>query len=106
MIHLDASFLIEALRAGSPQSARLEAWARANETIAMRAVAWTEFLCGPLDATTASLATMIGDKDYTVEMATVAARLFTVQPYRAATQLLDRLHDCSRRHLGGHCHRH
>ena len=78
MIHLDTSFLIRGLRAGSPESERLTAWAQADETIAMSAVAWTEFLCGPLDAGTASLAAVIVDRrvHYTDEMATVAARLF------------------------------
>ncbi len=78
MIHLDTSFLIGALRAGSPESEKLEAWARANETITMSSVAWTEFLCGPLDAAAASVASMLVDRrlDFTAEMAEVAARLF------------------------------
>lgn len=78
MIHLDTSFLIKALRPGSPESEKLETWARADETITMSSVAWTEFLCGPLDAGAASVAAMLVDRrlDYTVEMAEVAARLF------------------------------
>ena len=78
MIHLDTNFLIGALQAGSPESEKLERWARANETITMSAVAWTEFLCGPLDAGAASVAATLVDRrlDFTVEMAEVAARLF------------------------------
>ena len=49
-----------------------------NETFAMSAIAWTEFLCGPLDATAVSLAAVIVDHrlDYTAEMAAVASQLF------------------------------
>ena len=44
----------------------------------MSAIARTEFLCGPLDATAVSLATVVVERraDYTVEAADVAARLF------------------------------
>lgn len=44
----------------------------------MSAIAWTEFLCGPLDATAVSLAAVIVDRriDYTAEVADLAARLF------------------------------
>ena len=78
MIHLDTSFLIRSLRAGSAESERIEAWTRANETFAMSAIAWTEFLCGPLDAIAVSLATVIVDRrlDYTAEAADLAAKLF------------------------------
>ena len=78
MIHFDTSFLIRSLLAGSPESERLETWTRANETFAMSAIAWTEFLCGPLDATAVSLATVVVERrlDYTVEAADIAVRLF------------------------------
>lgn len=78
MIHFDTSFLIRSLLARSPESERLEAWAQANETFAMSAIAWTEFLCGPLDATSVSLAAVIIDRrfDYTAEVGELAARLF------------------------------
>lgn len=78
MIHFDTSFLIRSLLAGSPESERLGAWTQANETFAMSAIAWTEFVCGPLDATSVSLATVIVDRrlDYTAEVADLAAQLF------------------------------
>jgi len=49
MIHLDTSYLIRALVRGSPQDKRLREWLRRGEQMAMSAVAWAEFLCGPLD---------------------------------------------------------
>ena len=50
MIHLDTSFLIHALAEGTPQDRRLRAWLAAGEALGMSAVAWAEFLCGPVDA--------------------------------------------------------
>jgi predicted nucleic acid-binding protein len=48
MIHLDTNFLIDALVAGSAAEARLVGWLASGETIGISAVAWGEFLCGPL----------------------------------------------------------
>lgn len=50
MIHLDTSFLVRALAAGTPQDGRLRAWLAAGEPLGMSAVAWAEFLCGPVEA--------------------------------------------------------
>lgn len=50
MIHLDASFLIRALAEGTPEDERLRAWLAAEEVLGMSAVAWAEFLCGPVEA--------------------------------------------------------
>lgn len=49
MIHLDTSFLVHALAAGTFQDQRLREWLAAGETIGMSAVAWAEFLCGPVE---------------------------------------------------------
>jgi len=49
MIHLDTSFLVHALAAGTAQDQRLRAWLAAGETIGMSSVAWAEFLCGPVE---------------------------------------------------------
>jgi predicted nucleic acid-binding protein len=48
VIHLDTSFLVRALAAGTPQDGRLRAWLAAGEPLGMSAVAWAEFLCGPV----------------------------------------------------------
>lgn len=50
MIHLDASFIIRALAEGTPQDRRLRAWLAGGEPLGMSAVAWAEFLCGPVEA--------------------------------------------------------
>lgn len=48
MIHLDTNFLIAALQPGTPEQAKLDAWTGLNEPLGISAVAWGEFLCGPL----------------------------------------------------------
>lgn len=50
MIHLDTSFLIRALHPGSSQDALLRAWLRDRQPLGMSALAWAEFLCGPIPA--------------------------------------------------------
>jgi predicted nucleic acid-binding protein len=59
MILLDTSFLIRALVPGSAEDVRLRAWLAGDTEIAMSAVAWAEFLCGPLDADALALAAAV-----------------------------------------------
>lgn len=56
MIHLDTNFLIDALVPGSVQEAQLVGWLGAGETLGISALAWGEFLCGPLSPTAEALA--------------------------------------------------
>lgn len=86
-IHLDTSFLILALVRGTPEDAHLRRWLRAGEPLAVSAVAWTEFLCGPVADQALDLAHTIvpervpfGDAD-----ADVAARLFNEAGRRRGT---------------------
>jgi predicted nucleic acid-binding protein len=48
LTHLDASFLVHALRRGTHADARLRGWLVSNEPLGISAMAWTEFCCGPL----------------------------------------------------------
>lgn len=48
MIHLDTNFLIGLLDKGSSQSGEVDGWLAAGEIIATSAIAWTEFLNGPV----------------------------------------------------------
>lgn len=50
MILLDTSFLIRALVRRSTEDARLRVWLRDGEPIGIAALAWAEFLCGPVSA--------------------------------------------------------
>jgi predicted nucleic acid-binding protein len=78
MIHLDASFLIRALAEGTPEDRKLRAWLAAEEALGMSAVAWTEFLCGPVAAPDLELVDrIVRDRVAFGEgEATLAARLF------------------------------
>ena len=55
-IHLDTNFLIGSLAAGSAQDTALRRWLEEGRRLAISAVAWTEFLCGPLSANVTELA--------------------------------------------------
>ncbi len=78
MIHLDTSFLIRALAEGTPQDGSLRAWLAAGEALGMSAVAWAEFLCGPVEAENLQLVDrLVPDRVAFGEAeATLAARLF------------------------------
>lgn len=78
MIHLDTSFLIRALVPGSPQDIQLRDWLSTETPLAISAVAWAEFLCGPLAAHDLSLAAaVVGEAvPLTADHALRAAELF------------------------------
>lgn len=78
MTHLDTSFLIRALKVGTPEDRKLREWIGKGESLAMCTIAWGEFLCGPLSRHEFELAdAIIGPRrDFTSEHAAVAARIF------------------------------
>lgn len=47
MIHLDTNLLIDLVTIGSPQVARIRGWLEAGESLAVSAIAWSEFCNGP-----------------------------------------------------------
>ena len=48
MIYLDTNYLIGLLVKGSPQAFEVDGWLAAGESLAASAIAWTEFLNGPV----------------------------------------------------------
>lgn len=56
MIHLDTNFLVQALVPGSAAGAKLQAALTDREDLGMSTVAWSEFLCGPLNPQDEALA--------------------------------------------------
>ena len=78
MIHLDTSFLIRALIRGSREDHRLRSWLAAREALGMSAVAWTEFLCGPIEAPLLGLVTELVTEraPFSEDESAVAATLF------------------------------
>lgn len=90
MIHLGPSFLNRMLKRGSAEARFLEA-AAPDEPVVVSAVAWTEFLCGPIEPAEEELALRIvdGHRDLTFEHAGIAARLFNESGRRSSS-----LSDC------------
>jgi predicted nucleic acid-binding protein len=56
MIHLDTNFLIQGLIPNSAAGARVRTWRRTGEALGISSISWSEFLCGPLNATDEALA--------------------------------------------------
>jgi predicted nucleic acid-binding protein len=84
MIHLDTNFLIVALVPGTPQDVRVGRWLRSGEAVAMSAVGWAEFLCGPIPEKLLELAARIVTERVPLleEDAAVAAKLFNASGRR------------------------
>lgn len=49
MIHLDTNYLIGLLVKGSPEAAEVDGWLAAGQLLAASAIAWAEFLNGPVN---------------------------------------------------------
>lgn len=78
MIHLDTCFLIRGLVKGSPEDRLLRKWLRTETPLAMSAVSWTEFLCGPVELGEIELASnFVGARvPFRSQDSSMAARLF------------------------------
>jgi predicted nucleic acid-binding protein len=78
VIHLDTGFLIRSLVPESPEDTALRRWLGDAEELGMSAIAWTEFLCGPLSKDQAELALRIVTEiaGFLEEDAVLGARLF------------------------------
>ena len=50
LVALDSNFLVAVRNAASKSAAQLEQWLRQAWTVRVSAVAWSEYLCGPLSA--------------------------------------------------------
>ena len=77
-VHLDASFLIRALVAESAEALKLHRWNAAGRTLTMSALAWSQFLCGPVETEDQALAERMVRAVVPIgsEEASRAARLF------------------------------
>jgi predicted nucleic acid-binding protein len=86
-IHLDSSFLIRALVAGSPESSVLDAWLGAGRVVSISTLAWGEFLCGHLSEEDEELAARVTRKHVPLrtEEAVEAARLFNATGRRRSS---------------------
>ncbi len=89
IVHLDTSFLIRALIPDSAENRKLREWIASGATLVISAVAWAEFLCGPLTADELQLAARVvgPPQDFTSRHATIAARLFNTSGRRRGTMV-------------------
>ncbi len=80
MIHLDTSVLIHALVPASPADRLLRRWLGGGDRLAISAVAWAEFLCGPIGAIEVeAAAAIVGDiVPFAAADADTTASLFTL----------------------------
>jgi predicted nucleic acid-binding protein len=87
MIHLDTSFLIEALVPGSAAETKLLDWLTAGEDFAVSAIAWSEFLSGPLTPQDEMLAQLLlsAPESFLAGDARRAAELFSLTGRRSRT---------------------
>lgn len=87
MIHLDTSFLVRALLAGSLEDERLRSWLSAGEPLGISAVAWAEFLCGPVEPSGMELVGLVvpDPVPFAEGEAVLAARLFNESGRRRGT---------------------
>jgi predicted nucleic acid-binding protein len=88
MTDLDANFLVVALHGNASVLRALEKWLQRGEVIAMSAVAWSEFLCGPLTAEQAERARIFVSRieAFTLADAVLAAELFNATGRRQRSQ--------------------
>lgn len=59
MIHLDANYLMLATVAGSPEDRRIRAWLAEGEMLATSAIAWMEFVTGPVSTEAVSAMALV-----------------------------------------------
>ncbi len=79
MILLDTNYLIHGLVANTAEAGKINSWLEQGEPICIAAIAWYEFLCGPLSADEITLATAIltaGVIPFTDDEAIKSAQLF------------------------------
>jgi predicted nucleic acid-binding protein len=79
MIHVDTNILIEMITLGSPMAKNLREWLKTGEQLATSAIAWSEFLSGPVSQNQINgVRTILADQivPFGVSEAATAAHLF------------------------------
>jgi predicted nucleic acid-binding protein len=87
VIHLDASFLIRALVRGSAEDHLMREWLAGRKPLAITAIAWTEFCCGPVSETAPALPSALPVEvlPFDAEDAERSARLYNLADRRRGT---------------------
>jgi predicted nucleic acid-binding protein len=87
MTHLDTSFLVRALSAGTTEAARLQAWVREGEPLGISTPAWAEYLCGPMpQGVVDDVSSLLKEpRSFGTDEARLAAHLFNESGRRRGT---------------------
>ncbi len=85
IVALDANFVVAALIQGTAASKQIETWVRRGWQMQISAVAWSEYMCGPVEPHIASIARrLVGIIDvFTAEEAELTAKLFNATGRRS-----------------------
>jgi len=97
-IHVDTCFLIRALVPGTEADSRLRQWLDEEQRLYMDSIAWTEFLCGPLQPQALVLARRVVTEriDFTAQDARRAAEFFNATGRRRGTLIDCMIAACAR----------
>jgi len=81
MIHLDANYLIDFLKGDLTITRQLKTWIVEGRSIHSSAIAWSEFLCGPIEpAEIDSVRQMIGQIIELTETDALLQQNFLIKP--------------------------
>lgn len=82
---LDTNYLIATAQTGTEAARRVESWLMAGEPLHVSAIAWAEYLCGPvtMEEQTATQALLTAIHPTDAETATLAAALFNATGRRS-----------------------
>lgn len=89
MIHLDTNFLIGSVTSPSPYKEQILTWLGAGEIFAISALAWSEFMNGPVDVKDVQTARILLDGriiSLGLDEAEMASRLFNLTGRKRGTQ--------------------
>lgn len=83
-VHLDTSFLVRSVHPDNAEAACLLEWLGQGRPVMISAVAWAEFLCGPLTDTQKDLAMQVVGEPVPIAVreAELAARLYNASGRR------------------------
>ncbi len=89
LLHLDANFLVEVAAGQAAPARQIERWLREYRAIHVSAIAWSEFLCGPLLPWELENAqTVVGAvEQFTEDYAMLAAELFNLTGRRSRSHV-------------------
>ena len=89
VVELDSNFLVDVLHAKGSQTEALRTWVRAGAKIQISAIAWSEYLCGPLEPALVPVARKLlsSIEPFTEQDAELASQLFNRTGRRARSHV-------------------